>query len=273
MGKLRPWPTDLIQSTGEAHMWNFNTQLKKLHVTYGQVLLGPPCLKEKAYGFLLLSTAAKLQTSYVLFFYLSGCRLSHVLLQPVQQRLYPWKLWLLQNLSLSCSTPFIAISFCSSCHLCHPLCTYSSGFWFQIELELIFQLNLYPFVGHKTNLFGFWYYFSNTAEHFRKHWVNAKYIYFLIFLIEQSAQKAKNSLLTVSCFSVLLPCLALFLASQSSACRWSRGCKLGLQSIPKESLSIILVMYFFFPPNFLSFWMTFKKVKPFLSESKATSFM
>lgn len=174
---------------------------------------------------------------------------------------------------LSCSTPFIAISFCSSCHLRHPLCTYSSGFWFQIELELIFQLNLYPFVGHKTNLFGFWYYFSNTAEHFRKHWVNAKYIYFLIFLIEQSAQKAKNSLLTVSCFSVLLPCLALFLASQSSACRWSRGCKLGLQSIPKESLSIIVVMYFFFPPNFLSFWMTFKKVKPFLSESKATSFM
>lgn len=55
---------------------------------------------------------------------------------------------------------------------------YFSGFLFQIEFELIFQLTLYPFVGYKTSLFGFWYYFSNTAEHFRKHWVHAKYIHF-----------------------------------------------------------------------------------------------
>lgn len=48
--------------------------------------------------------------------------------------------------SLSCSTPFIAISSCSSCHLYLPLCTYFSGFWFQIKFELIFQFNLNLFV-------------------------------------------------------------------------------------------------------------------------------
>lgn len=36
-------------------MCDMNTQLKKLHVTSGYALLCPPCLKEQARGFLLLS--------------------------------------------------------------------------------------------------------------------------------------------------------------------------------------------------------------------------
>lgn len=62
-------------------MRDLNTQLKKFHVTFGQVLLCPPCLKEQASGFLLLSTAAKLQPDLVMFFsyiwQVAGCLMSY----------------------------------------------------------------------------------------------------------------------------------------------------------------------------------------------------
>lgn len=145
MGKLRPWPTDFIQLIGRAHMRDLNTQLKKLHVTFRQVLLYPPCLKEQASSFLLLSTAVKGQSDLVMFFsfiwQVAGCLMFY---SNLSSKVYVHACSGCPKmvLSLSCSTPFTAIRSCSSCHLYLPLCTCFSEFWFNIKFELIFQLNL-----------------------------------------------------------------------------------------------------------------------------------
>lgn len=87
-------------------MCDLNTKLKNLQVTFGHALPCPLCFKEQAHGFLLLSTAAKLQkkpktnktpqNQLCSFLYIWHVANSHDLLQPAEQ-------------ILSMSVPFLLV--------------------------------------------------------------------------------------------------------------------------------------------------------------------
>lgn len=138
MGKLKHHPTNFIQLIGGACMCDLNTQLKKLHVTFGHALLCPPCLKEQARGFLLLSTAAKLQTNSVLSFsyiwHVANCLVSY---SNLSSKFYVHSCsgCPKMDLSLSCSTSFTAISSCSSV-ICILFCVFTLLiFYFRLNLS------------------------------------------------------------------------------------------------------------------------------------------
>lgn len=146
MGKLKHCPTNFLQLIGGAHMGDLNMQLKKWYVTFGHAPLSPPCLKEQACCFLLLSTAAKLQIQLCPFLTFGMLQIVSCLSPTCPASSFydhtcsgcPK-----MDLSLSCSTSFIAISSCSSCHLYSLLCIYFTDFfisdwiWTNTSVEFI----------------------------------------------------------------------------------------------------------------------------------------